>query len=464
LRIIFINVTIKKTILKNIFAMSLSTKQAAWATQKKEICIAYYKGDELLRSEEDPLVNKFSGENKVECLANGVGFIDETRVKGTYVALGVMVDTRVYNTNVLSLDETIWSDAFKSSQPVVIGKNSTMDAQVYSINAGNLLIPNFARGKKGQTAPLFSQGFYDMWDECYQNAGGRITGFGTNPWKNFFQGASEEVKAPVYLNICACKEDTHFAASQRTYNHGAIVLTVTSGGQFSIEYIPANSTTIKDSTTGVWAKHGAQLNVCALKVTASNEEYSVEGVEAMTEQIADNSGTSSKGLFPFRGNSTYNGCWVMTVSFPVHKVVVEVTRSIFRGGATRSIGGGTRSGGGATYSNDVDPTGFYFPTMECGDVIKPMKALPHLEQGVHYSGTPTVTFNNIIVQGESTVDKTEKMGKNLVKTALTQIDCFEKMLGSGSQNIHDSVHSIAKEDLTEDQMEIYKTVMNYFDL
>jgi hypothetical protein len=442
--------------------MSQSTEQAAWSKEKKNISITYYAGDALLRTEGNPLVGKYSGENKVDCLATSVSWTDDKRVKGTKVAVGEMVDTRVFNIHVLNHNDTIWSEEFKNSQPMVIGKNSTMDAQVFSINAGNLLIPNLARGKKGQSVPLFSDEFYDMWDECYQNAGGMITGFGTNPWKKFFQYANEEVKAPVYLNICACKKDTHFAASQRTYNHGAIVLTVTSGGQFSIEYVPANSTTIKDTATGVWAKHGSQLNVCALKVSASNEEYSVEGVEAMSKQIADDSGTSSKGLFPFRGNSTYKGCYVMTVSFPVHKVVVEATRSIFRG--TRSIGGATRSIGGAMYSNDVDPTGFFFPVMECGDVIKPMKALPRLEQGVHYSGTPTVTFNGIIVQGESTVDKTDKMGKNLVMAALTQIEAFEKMLGSGSQNIHDSVHSIAKEDLTDDQKKMYKTVMNYFDL
>jgi hypothetical protein len=447
--------------------MFLATKQSNWKNEKEEICKAYNTGYELLRTEGNPLVGKYSGENKVDCLATSVSWTDENRVKGTCVGLDMM-DTRVFNIHVLNHNDTIWSEEFKNSQPMVIGKNTTMDAQVFSINAGNLLIPNLARGKKGQSVPLFSEEFFDMWNECYQNAGGMITGFGTNPWKKFFQYANEEVKAPVYLNICACKEDTHFAASQRTYNHGAIVLTVTSGGQFSIEYVPANSTTIKDTTTGVWAKHGSQLNVCALKVSASNEEYSVEGVEAMSKQIADDSGTSSKGLFPFKGNSTYNGCWVMTVSFPVHKVVVATrsigggTRSI--GGATRSIGGGTRSIGGATYSNDVDPTGFCFPIMECGDVIKPMKALPRLEQGVHYSGTPTVTFNNLIVQGKNTVDKTDKMGKNLVLSALTQIEAFETMLGSGSQNIHDSVHSIAKEDLTDDQMKIYETVLNYFDL
>jgi len=102
--------------------------------------------------------------------------------------------------------------------------------------------------------------------------------------------------------------------------------------------------------------------------------------------------------------------------------------------------------------------------MECGNPIKPMTPLPHLEEGVHYSGTPTVTINNIIVQGESTVDKTNNMGKNLVITALSQIQYFENMLGTSSQKIHDSVHSIAKEDLTEDQQKIYKTAMQYFNL
>ena len=424
-----------------------------WAQEKIDICAAFNTGYELLKSEGNPLVEKFSGENKVECLNTSVTYTDEARVKTTFVAVGAMVDTRIFNAEEVNSDYKIGSDQFNQSQPVLIGKEGTMNAQVYTINAGKLLIPYLAKGNKGQTVSLFTGEFYKMWDECYKNAGGNITGFGTNPWQNFFKDTSEEVNTPVYLNICACKQNTHFAVSQRTYKHDAIVLTVTSGGQFSIVYVPANSTSIKDTATGVWAKHGSKINVCALKVTASNEEYSVEGIEATNKQIADDSGTSSKGLFPFMGNTTFKGCYVMTVTFPVYK---RPSPSITRGG------GATR-GGGDMCSNDVDPTGFYFPKMECGNPIKPMTPLPHLNEGVHYSGTPTVTINKIIVQGESTVDKTNNMGKNLVMTALSQIQYFENMLGTSSQKIHDSVHSIAKEDLTEDQMKIYET-MKYFDL
>jgi len=300
-----------------------------WAQEKMDICAAFNTGYELLKSEENSLVNKFSGENRVECLNTSVTYTDKARVKTTFFAVSVMVDTRIFNAEEVQPGDMIGSYNFNQSQPVLIGMEGTMDAQVYTINAGTLLIPNLAKGNKNQTVSLFTREFFKMWDECYKNAGGNITGFGTNPWQKFFKDAREEVNIPVYLNICACRKDTHFAVSQRTYNHDAIVLTVTSGRQFSIVYVPANSTSIKDTATGVWAKHGSNINVCALKVTASNEEYSVEGIEATNEQIADDSGTSSKGLFPFMGNTTFKGCYVMTVTFPVHK---RPPPSITRGG------------------------------------------------------------------------------------------------------------------------------------
>jgi len=111
----------------------------------------------------------------------------------------------------------------------------------------------------------------------------------------------------------------------------------------------------------------------SLKVSASNEEFSVAGVEAMSKHIVDDvldAGTSSKGLFPFRGNTTHQACWVMTVSFPVHKKVEQLTRSMTRGG------GGTRGSDDVAPSRNVDPTGFYYPVMEYGDAIKRVEPLP----------------------------------------------------------------------------------------
>jgi hypothetical protein len=445
---------------------------------------------------------ELQNKNEIKCETRPVSWDDSNRVNGTVYAVGAMIDTYPLNLAVFPGDtlNSNTSESFKDSQPISFTQDSRYNAILFSVPAKRILV-NIKQGETGRKRhiPLFSEEFWKSWQKNYEMAGGSITGFEDTSkptetqWQALYESAGfdEDTEIPVYFRLYACAPNTQLTNYQRSYGSSYLTFTWTSGGQFSMCYFNSNNNSVRKCCTGVWKKRdgdNSKLDICNVKLTASDDVFTVEGVESMKDNIqAKDTGSSDKDFFPFADNTQLQGCWIAQLTIPIEN---KPKRQLTRGGnyngngTTRSIYGGTRSG--ATRSSNDNGTArsgsgkFYFPKMECGEVIREMEDLPNIKYEDHTILKPTLTITSIIVQGDTSSedamkeDAMKENGINLAKAVLTQYefvhDMIKKCAESNPEGIQDSVHSIKENKLSNEQQYIldkhvqYKYNAGHFDL
>ena len=430
---------------------------------------------------------ELQNKNGIKCETRPVSWDDSNRVNGTVYAVGAMIDTYPLNLGVFPGDtfNNSTCESFKDSQPISFTQDSRYDAILFSVPAKRILV-NIKQGETGRKRhiPLFSDEFWKSWQTNYEMAGGSITGFEDasteTQWQALYESAGfdEDTEIPVYFRLYACAPNTQLTNYQRSYGSSYLTFTWTSGGQFSMCYFNSNNNSVRKCCTGVWKKRdgdNSKLDICNVKLTASDDVFNVEGVESMKDNNqAKNLGSSDKDFFPFADNTQLQGCWIAQLTIPiVNKPKHQVTRGgNYNGngnGTTRSIFGAARSGAARSGATRSSSGKFYFPKMECGEVIREMEDLPDIKYEEHNILKPTLTITSIIVQGDTSSedamkedamkeDAMKEDGINLAKAVLTQYefvqDMIKKCAEANPEGIQDSVHSIKKNKLSNEQQDI----------
>jgi hypothetical protein len=448
---------------------------------------------------------ELQSKNEIICETRPVSWDDSNRVNGTVYAVGAMIDTYPLNLGVFPGDtfNNSTCESFKNSQPISFTPDSRYNAILFSVPAKRILV-NIKQGETGRKRhiSLFSEEFWKSWQKNYEMAGGSISGFedSSKPtetqWQALYESAGfdEDTEIPVYFRLYACAPNTQLTNYQRSYGSNYLTFTWTSGGQFSMCYFNSNNNSVRKCCTGVWKKRdgdNSKLDICNVKLTASDDVFTVEGVESMKDNIqAKDTGSSDKDFFPFADNTQLQGCWIAQLTIPIeNKPKRQLTRGC--GGVTRGSGGATRGIGGVTHGIGGVTRGiggvtrgssgkFYFPKMECGEVIREMDDLPDIKYEDHTILKPTLTITSIIVQGDTSnnINKSEEEmkenGINLAKAVLTQYefvhDMIKKCTEANPEGIQDSAHSIKENKLSNEQQEIldkhaqYKYNAAHFDL
>lgn len=466
------------------------TELMQWKDEKTYVYNMFNLGMVELQNNRYPLIDKYTGVNKIRCETRPFSWDDSNRIKGYVYAVGAMIDTFPINLGLFSGDtlNSNTNESFKDSQPISFTQDSRYDAMLFSVQAKRIIV-NIKQGETGRKRHLnlFSEEFWKSWEKNYEMAGGSISGFeGTafdTQWQALYKlaGFDENTEIPVYFRIYACAPGIELTNYQRSYGSSYFTYTWTSGGQFSMCYFNSTNNSVRKCCTGVWKRNNDKLDICSVKLTASDEAFTTEGVESMKDNIQTKvSGSSDKEFFPFADNMQLQGCWIAQLTIPIeNKPKRQVTRG--GGGATRSIfgatrggGGVTRGGGGATHSSSGK---FYFPKMETGTVIREMEDLPNINYDEHTIFTPTLTITSVIVQGDTSndnnksPDEMKEDGINLAKAVLTQYefvhDMIKKCSEANPECIHDSAHSIEESKLSNEQEEILikrKYNAEHFDL